>query len=121
MLNFQDEELEEEFRRRRIGGVKSAEDTVSIMHQAGNLLTRLETVSRPRKFDQEAKNLIEMITGEDEPRACLAEDSRDNDYVYESLAEFEGHKPSLETIKKIVELHDGSSTNRRCLLKSITK
>lgn len=76
LINFSDEKIEQELRRRSIEGLWSAGDAISILNQAVDLVSgsNQNETARGRKFHHQAESIIFMFTGEDSSVIELATD-----------------------------------------------
>lgn len=124
LLDVNDEELDEEYRKRHLGGPWSPEEAMSMLNLATDLLsTSPNRVSRMRRFELEAKQLLQLITGIENPKINASFDSldKDADYMDEQVVLESGHTVTLETMQKIIDMHDGSNGERRRSLDGIQK
>lgn len=68
LIDVNDEDLEQEIRKRHIGGPWSPEDAMSMLNQAADLLTGSIKTDRSRKFYTEAQHLLQLLTGDEHVR-----------------------------------------------------
>lgn len=125
LREVEDEAIEEEVRRRMLGGPWTPEESISIMNAAIDLLTApVDEQKRPRRFQTEARHLIRLLTDEEDTFVETSANRTDNtaadiDYTDEPL-EMGGHTPSDETLRKILDMVDGVNGQRRRSATSIT-
>lgn len=92
-----------------------------MLNTAIDLLSNRTRSPRSPKFKPEAENLLELITGEENPQVELAtdEDKNDEDWFEEPLVVGSGHVVSLETMRKIIDMREGTNGQRQRSLDSI--
>lgn len=113
LLEYSDEELDTEIRRRWIGGPWSPEDTVSILNKAMDLMRDENKSTRHHKFDNEAAALNQLMTGEIDPKIELETAFRDADFLDEPIESDGAHVASMETYKRILDMHQGTNGQKR--------
>lgn len=121
LFRYTDEELEQEIRRRWFGGPWQPEQAVSMLNLAVDIATKPNRPTRTRKFDREAKQLLQILTDEEDPFVEPMTDVDDDDYLDDPLVVGSGYSPKLKTIQMIVDMHDGSNGQRRRSAESIEK
>lgn len=111
LIDIADEALEDEYRRRWLGGPWSAEDAMSIINEASDILTNKTRSRRHHRFQHQASSILELITGLDQPNMMPETDSTDDSeysVVTDELYTLDsGHVVSDETIKKILQMNEG--------------
>lgn len=125
LVDVDDYDLEQEIRRRWTGGPVTPEVAVSILNMALDLMTRSDLQPRrARRYEIEARQLIQILTAEDDPRMDVAPVSRseldDHDYLDDSFevgASY--HTPSDRSLKLVLDMVDGANGQRRRSLESI--
>lgn len=122
LIEFDDVELEEDISRRWIGGPWSPEETLSILNTAIGLMSKSDGTRRQRKFDLEARQLLQTITAEEDPRLPTAakDDEIDEDYIDEPITVNE-RQIAPTTAQKIADMHDGTNGQKRRSLDGISK
>lgn len=119
-----DQELQEEMRRRSVGGPWSSEEAVSIFNQAIDILSKPSN-SRSRKYSSEALFLIETLTDAAEDVQPLDDDVTDSEEDEEFMEEMPdtstSHVASQATMKKIIDMLDGSNGQSQRSHASISK
>ena len=123
-VELSDLEIEDEVRRRYLGGPWEPQQAMSILNEAIERVTSPNETCRPTKFSNEAKILLTLLTGMDDPYLEIQPDittNMDPDYIDDPIIVGEGHEPSLATIKKILDMIDGTNGERRRSLDSVEK
>lgn len=120
LIEVPDVQLEDELRRRGIGGPWEPGYALKILEEAIDQLKSNYT-KRTRKFHSQASALLELLTGQCEPTIDL-EGEPDTAEMYEDpLSDDEDIRwtPSRETMQKIVDMIDGLNGQRRRSMDSI--
>lgn len=65
LIEYEDQELMEELRKRWLGGPLRKEDTISLLNQAFDLLNPVREDKRNRTYSEEATRLLYLITDDD--------------------------------------------------------
>lgn len=122
---YEDSEIEEELRRRWLGGPWSPEEASSILHSSiDRLFDRSDTGQRPRRFEQESSYLIELITGDFDAQLSDQPDRRnmtDDDYFEEPFTVSHGHHVSVKTMHTILDMFEGANGQKKRSTDSIEK
>lgn len=122
LIEISDSELEDEIRRRWLGGLWSGEEALSLLNRAIDCIGGRKTTARETKFASEAQHLVELITGETSPEVDLTtDDVEDPDYVDESYEVGSVHTVTRKTMSLILDMIAGSNGQRRRSYESIEK
>lgn len=104
-----DVDIEQEERRRWIGGPWSAEEAVSIFNVGLDLLRDPNRTKRKRRFEIEAKQLIQIITGIDDAKVEQPEVVGDDEEWDDGPEIVNGHVVEPKTQKLILDMLDGTN------------
>lgn len=72
LIDFNDVELNEELRKRGIGGPWSADEAFAIINRASDILNGKNGNNRKRLYQNEAEELLSILTGEENPEMVVA-------------------------------------------------
>lgn len=110
-----DVELEDELRRRSIGGPWEPEQAYSILRTALDQLSHnsSELGRRVRPFRSQAQSILSLLTGLDEPSFEPEQDECEPDYCDDEIEVGTGHHPSRATMQKILDMVDGVNGQKK--------
>lgn len=108
-------EIEDEGRRRNIGGPWEPNQALGILHEAISQMNPDGSGKRARQFTHQAQAILSLLTGVDNPvvESETEEPTSDEDYMDEPVEVGSGHKPSRETMAKILDMVDGKNGQRK--------
>lgn len=114
LSDLSEQQVEEELRRRAIGGPWSAEESLAILNRAASMINNGVGQERSRKYTSEAQGLLELLTREANPMRPFEESSTedhssDDDYVEEKIEVGSGHTATRATMQRILDMVDGSN------------
>lgn len=108
-------EIEDESRRRSIGGPWEPSQALAILNEAIGQMDPDQGSKRARLFTLQAQALLSLLTGIENPvvEKEMEEDSSDGDYMDEPVEVGSGHQPSRETMARILDMIEGRNGQRR--------
>lgn len=125
IIDIDDGDLDQEQRRRHLGGPWTAIQAISILHEAIDQLRGPNRETRQRLFAPQAASLLSIITGLENPRIedDTATDTSfdDPDWFAEEDGASSAHEHSLDTIKRIINMIDGTNGEKRRTFEGIEK
>lgn len=122
--DFDDKEIEDELRRRWLGGPWSPDEASTILNSAIDVLFNKNQPNRPRKFQAEAKHIIELLTAD--PESQVEDDTpriatNDMDYYDDQVMIGSGHHVSSKTMRTILDMYEGTNGQKKRGTDSIEK
>lgn len=121
---YSDSQIEDELRRRWLGGPWSVEEASSILNSMIDLLFDKNQASRPRRFQVVARHILELLTGD--PDSHIVEDSPetstiDSEYYDDQIDLGSGHHVSIKTMRTILDMYEGTNGQKKRSTDSIEK
>lgn len=82
LINVSDQELEDEVRRRFIGGPWDPDNANSLLIAASNQMSTTNYTGRMRRYHSEARALLSLLTGLEDPYIDSEQDAQEDfDFV----------------------------------------
>ena len=121
IIDLDDADLEGEVRRRNLGGPWEPEEAMAILNTAIDQISRYNS-SRARRFTNEAKFILTLLTAQEEPLVeAQIEVDYDPDFIEDEEGVATGHTPSASTVRKILNMIDGTEGQKRRSVESVEK